>query len=119
MFSIQLAIVSAAVMFVLEYFVLLRVYTRSQQLQTISLAVAPLMIVVAQYMSHIFQTYTNLFITSRVDPISLFISLVLLELPLSLRGYAISPPASILERVVVAAVFGVAATVISESFMKR
>lgn len=118
MFDVKLAIVSAIVMFLFEYFVLLKVYTRSQKLQTISLIFAPLMIIIAQYISHLLQTNTNLFVKSRVDPIALFVAFALLELPLSIMGYDISPNASILERVVVASGFGVVSTIVGQSILK-
>ena len=118
MFDIKLALVSALIMFLFEYFVLLKVYTRSNKLQTISLIFAPLMIILAQYIAHLLQTNTNLFIKSRVDPIALFIAFSLLELPLSIMGYDISPNATILERIVVASGFGVVATIVGQSILK-
>ena len=117
MFDIKLALVSAVIMFLFEYFVLLKVYKRSQKLQTISLIFAPLMIVIAQYIAHLLQTYTNLFVKNRIDPIALFVSFTLLELPLSIMGYDITPNASILERIVVASGFGVVATIIGQSIL--
>ena len=41
---------SALVMFMLEYFVLLKLYKRSKKLQDVSLVVAPLMILVGYYL---------------------------------------------------------------------
>lgn len=118
MFDIKLALVSALVMFLFEYFVLLKVYTRSQKLRTISLIFAPLMIIIALYISHILQTYTNLFIKSRLDPIALFVSFALLELPLSIMGYDISPNAPILERVIVASSFGTISVLVAQGILK-
>jgi len=118
MFDLKLAFVSAIVMFLFEYFVLLKVYKRSQKLQTISLIFAPLMIVIAQYIAHLLQTYTNLYVKTRVDPIALFVAFALLELPLSIMGYDITPNASILERVVVASGFGVVATIVGQGILQ-
>lgn len=117
MFDLRLALVSAFVMFILEYTVLLTLYQREKKLETISLIVAPLMIIIAQYISHIIQTNTNFFIKDRIDNISLFLSFALLELPLSIKGYKLKPDASILERVIVASTFGVVSTNIAQSIL--
>ncbi len=92
----------AIVMLLLEYFVLLRLYKRTQSLELISLVVAPLMILIANYFA--------------VTPVQLFVAFILMELPLSLKGYKITPDASLLERLVVASSFGVSASLIGKSF---
>ena len=92
----------AIVMLLLEYFVLLRLYKRSKSLEMISLIVAPLMILVASYFA--------------VTPVQLFMAFIIMELPLSLVGYKITPYASLLERLVVASTFGVTASLIGKSF---
>ena len=92
----------AIVMLLLEYFVLLRLYKRTPSLELVSLIVAPLMILVANYFA--------------VTPVQLLIAFVLMELPLSLKGYKITPDASLLERLVVASTFGVTASMIGKSF---
>ena len=106
MFDWKLALTAAFIMFLLEYFVLVRVYRRSEKLVQISLIAAPTMIIVALYMTHLLQTYTDFFLKDRLDPLALFISFALLELPLSLYGYKLTPDASVMERVVVATSFG-------------
>jgi hypothetical protein len=90
----------ALIMLFLEYFVLLRVYQRSKHLQIISLFVAPLMILIAGAL------------VGR-DPVKLFFVFALMEIPLSLIGYKITPDASILERVIIASSFGVVASTAS------
>jgi hypothetical protein len=92
----------AIVMLLLEYFVLLRLYKRTKSLEMISLIVAPLMILVANYFA--------------VTPVQLFAAFIIMELPLSLKGYKIIPDASLLERLVVASTFGVTASLIGKSF---
>ena len=119
MFDLKLAITSAIVMFVLEYTVLLRVYRRSAELERISLVFAPAMIIISHYIHHLLQTYTDYFVKDRIDNIALFISFAILELPLALRGYEITPAASVLERVVVATTFGVGSTVIAQSILNK
>ena len=118
MFDIKLALISAIVMFILEYFVLLRVYKRSKKLETISLIFAPSMIIITQYIAHLIQSNTNIFDKTRINPIVIFLSFALLEFPLAYNGYDITPNASILERVVIASGFGTVSTIIGQSILK-
>ena len=124
MVSITLYILSAFIMFLFEFFVLLRLYKRSKILEYISLLVAPLMIVLALFITNIIQksfTITNLTDMKKsityVNPLILFFVLVLLELPLSLYGYELTPNASIPERLIVAGVFGVSAVLIAQAIV--
>jgi hypothetical protein len=98
----RLNVNGAIIMLLFEYFVLLRLYKRSKSLVAVSLIVAPLMILLANYFAE--------------TPVKLFIAFILMELPLSLMGYKITPDASILERLVVASTFGVTASMIGKSF---
>lgn len=116
MTTISVYIVSAIVMFFLELFVLLRLYKRSPTLQTISLVVAPLMIVVALFITNVIQNMMGS-PSILVNPLILFIVLILLELPLSLYGYELTPNASIPERLIVAGTFGVASVLIAQSIL--
>jgi FtsH-binding integral membrane protein len=116
MVDISLYLVSAIVMFVLEFFVLLRIYKRPQKIQTLSLIIAPLMIVLALWITMFIQKQFRI-TKERVNPLVLFFVLVLLELPLSLYGYELTPNASIPERLIVAGVFGVASVLIAQSIM--
>ena len=88
----------AFIMFLLDYFVLLRVYKRSQKLEMVSLFIAPLMVLIASAVAG-------------KNIIKLFIVFALMELPLSIIGYDITPDASILERVIVATSFGVVSSI--------
>jgi hypothetical protein len=115
---ISLYITSALVMLFLEYFVLLRLYKRSRQLEIVSLIVAPIMIVIALWLTLFIQDRLNLGIKStRVNPVLLFVVIILFELPLSLYGYEIKPDASILERCIVAGTFGTVSVLIAQSIL--
>lgn len=114
MFNLKLAIVAAIIMFIFEYTILLPLYKRDEKLQKTSLIVAPLMIIIALYIANLLQTYTNLFMKDRLDPIAVFLSFILLELPLSIKGYKITPNASIIERLVVAGTFGLVSVLIAQ-----
>jgi hypothetical protein len=97
----MLNVKGAIVMLILEYFVLLRLYRRTQSLEMISLVVAPTMILLANYFAE--------------TPVKLFIAFLMMELPLSLYGYKLTPEASLMERLVVASTFGVTASLIGKS----
>jgi hypothetical protein len=115
---ISLYFFSALVMFLFEYFVLVKLYKRSKSLQAISYFVAPLMIVVALWVTLFIQRKLNITPT-RINPLLLFIILILFELPLSLYGYEITPNASILERMVVAGTFGTASVLIASAMVSE
>jgi hypothetical protein len=89
----------ALVMLFFEYFVLLNLYKRSENLQVISLIVAPLMILLANYFAE-------------KNVVKLFVLFIVIELPLSIVGYHITPDASVLERLIIASSFGVASSLI-------
>jgi len=97
----MLNVKGAIVMLILEYFVLLRLYRRTQSLEMISLVVAPAMILLANYFAE--------------TPVKLFLAFLIMELPLSLYGYKLTPEASLHERLVVASTFGVTASLIGKS----
>jgi hypothetical protein len=97
----MLNVKGAIVMLILEYFVLLRLYRRTHSLEMISLVVAPAMILLANYFAE--------------TPVKLFLAFLIMELPLSLYGYKLTPEASLLERLVVASTFGVTASLIGKS----
>lgn len=112
-----LYLTSAIVMLLLEYFVLLRLYQRSKQLRTISLIVAPIMIIVGLWITIFLQDRLQLGSKSRVNVLLLFVVIFLLELPLSIYGYEIKPDASILERCIVVATFGTVSVLIAQSVL--
>tara|TARA_R110002072_G_scaffold157128_3_gene307627 strand:+ start:6735 stop:7052 length:318 start_codon:yes stop_codon:yes gene_type:complete len=85
--------------FLLEYFILLRLYRRTPSLEKISLIIAPLMMVTAYYL------FKN--VLKREPTLAeFFLVVALLELPLSAKGYQLTPDAAIWERVLVAGSFG-------------
>ena len=120
---LSLYLLSALIMFLLEYFVLLRIYKRSPSLQKISLVVAPMMIILALFLTDLISTnFINPKSSSKVssmnfNPLLLFIILVLLELPLSLYGYELTPNASIPERLVVAGSVGVVVVLVAQGIL--
>lgn len=93
---IRQSLITAIVAFLFEYIVYLRIYKRSKYLEKISLAVAPTMAFIAVYMSKI--------LFGTVSPASIFLLSMIMELPLSIKGYKITPDENILNRLVVAGV---------------
>jgi len=90
---------SAFVMLLLEFFVLLKLFKRNKNLEKISLLVAPLMVLVGYFIS-------KKIIRREPTIAELFIFIALLELPLALKGYDITPDAKVWERMIVAGTFG-------------
>lgn len=113
---ISLYLFSALIMFLFEYFVLVKLYKRSKSLQNISYIAAPLIIVIALWITLFIQRNLNI-TPGRINPLLLFIVLMILELPLSLYGYEITPNASIIERMVVAGTFGTASVLIASAIV--
>jgi len=113
-----LYITAALVMIILEYFVLLRLYKRSKNLQIVSIFVAPLMIVVGLWLTLFIQKQLNI-TPGRINPIVSFIVFIGLELPIAIYGYDLTPNAPILERCIVAGVFGTTAIMIASSIVNN
>ena len=93
---IRLSLATAIVAFLFEYAVYLRIYKRSKYLEKVSLVVAPTMAFVAVYLSK------TLFGT--VSPATVFLLSVIMELPLSLKGYKITPDENLTNRLIVAGI---------------
>jgi uncharacterized membrane protein YoaK (UPF0700 family) len=74
------------------------------------------MIVVALFITQLIQNQFNI-TKDRINPVVLFVVLVLLELPLSLYGYELTPNASVLERLIVAGVVGVSSVLIAQGIL--
>jgi hypothetical protein len=113
-FNLKLAIISAILMFIFELVILLNLYKRSDKLRIISLIVAPLFIIIAQLITSIIYSDPKRTISYPV----LFIILALIELPLSIYGYELTPNASLFERVIIAASVGTVITLISEYLLQ-
>jgi hypothetical protein len=90
------SLLAAFVALVFEYVVYLNLYKRSKKLEQISLIVAPGMAFIAVYLSYVLFGY--------VSPLTVFTLAVLMELPLSLKGYEISPDETLPNRLVVAGI---------------
>jgi len=105
-------ILPGIIMLILEYFVLLRLYKRDSSLHTISLVLATAMAISAVLIGYFFR--------KKMPTIfEIFIIVVLMELPLSIKGYKITPDATILERMVVAGVFGGFSYALSEAILSN
>jgi hypothetical protein len=112
-FNWKLAITSAVVMFLFEWIVLLNLYKRNNKLKIISLIVAPIFIIIAQLITYLLSKSS-----SRLNIPLLFTVLALIELPLSIYGYELTPNASVIERILVAASVGTVVTLISQLITK-
>jgi FtsH-binding integral membrane protein len=88
-------------------------------LKIISLFVAPIFIVFAQLITYLITIWFHLDTDRNISIPILFFVLALIELPLSLYGYELSPNATILERILVAASVGTVITLISQLIVKN
>lgn len=110
--------VSAIVMICFELGVLMRIFTRSASLFWPSVVLAPTIAVLSLRIAPaLASTSALLFSRTRLDYASVFAVAVLLELPLSLIGYTIEPPAKLLERLVVAGSFAVVSVMTAKSIL--
>jgi hypothetical protein len=110
--------VSAIVMILFELGVLMRIFTRSASLFWPSVILAPTIAVLALRIAPALAgTSAFLFSRTRLDYAAVFLVAVLLELPLSLIGYTIDPPAKLLERLVVAGSFAVVSVMTAKSIL--
>ena len=103
---------------VLEAGVLLRVFQRAASLYIPSLAIAPLLAVVAlRTAPWVSAQLPQIFARARVDYAAVFLVAVALETPLSAYGYELTPSASFLERLVVAGSFAVVSVLTAKSVL--
>lgn len=110
--------ISAGVMIVFELGVLMRIFTRSASLFWPSVILAPTIAVLSLRIAPaLASTSALLFSRTRLDYAAVFLVAVLLELPLSLIGYTIDPPAKLLERLVVAGSFAVVSVMTAKSIL--
>jgi hypothetical protein len=111
--------ISAAVMVFFELTVLMRVFTRPAYLFWPSLILAPLIAVLALYLTPtVSRALPEVFTNTRIDFAAVFVTAMLLETPLSLYGYPIQPSASFLERLVVAGSFAVVVLMTGKSIVQ-
>lgn len=105
-------ILPGIIMLFLEYFVLLRLYKRKANLHIISLVLATVMAILSVVIGYFFKK-------KMPSIFEVFIIVLLMELPLSLKGYEITPDATIIERMVVAGVFGGFSYALSEAILSK
>jgi hypothetical protein len=106
----------ASVMIAFELTVLMRVFKRPAFLFWPSLVLAPLIAILAFKLAPVLsRAVPQLYTRTRLDYAAVFVCALLLETPLSIIGYPIDPPASFLERLVVAGSFAVVTVMTSRS----
>ena len=100
------------IMLILEYFVLIRLYDRSNNIKSISLFIAFAMIVLSILLGKlIFKEHPTI--------AQIFLIVAYMELPLSIYGYQLTPDATIFERLIIAGTFGAASFAISEAILSK
>lgn len=109
--------VSALVMVLFELGVLIRLFKRADWLFYPSLAIAGTMAVLSLRIAPALASVSSLFTQTRLDYAAVFLVSVLIEIPLSLSGYNVDPPAKFLERLVVAGSFAVVSVMTAKSIL--
>jgi FtsH-binding integral membrane protein len=99
-------------MLFLEYFVLIRLYDRNDNLKSISLVIAASMIILSVILGRfIFKKHPTI--------TQIFLIVAYMELPLSIYGYKLIPDATIFERVIIAGTFGAISFALSEAILSK
>lgn len=109
--------VSAAVMVLFELGVLIRLFKRANWLFYPSLAIAGTMAVLSLRLAPALASLSSVFTQTRLDYAAVFMVALLIEIPLSLSGYNVQPPAKMLERLVVAGSFAVVSVMTAKSIL--
>lgn len=111
--------ISAAVMVLFELGVLMRIFQRSAALFWPSIVIAPLMAVAALRLAPALSSaFPALYTVTRLDYSAVFMVALFIEIPLSLMGYEIFPPAKMFERLIVAGSFAVVSVMTAKSILK-
>jgi hypothetical protein len=110
--------ISAATMILFELGVLMRIFKRDASLFWPSLVIAPSMAVAALKLAPLLAAAVPaLYTTTRLDYSAVFMVALFIEIPLSMMGYQIFPPAKMFERLVVAGSFAVVSVMTAKSIL--
>lgn len=116
MFPWNVAIISAIVMFILEYLVLVRVYEKNYNNEWSVFIIPPILLIIAQGITYWIQDRNN---SERktFNPFLLVLIFVLLKLPFSYARHDIVPNIGLLERLAISAAEAISATIIAEGIV--
>lgn len=109
--------ISALVMVLFELGVLIRLFKRADWLFFPSLVIAGTMAVLSLRIAPALASMSSLFTQTRLDYAAVFFVSLLIEIPLSLSGYNVDPPAKFLERLIVAGSFAVVSVMTAKSIL--
>jgi hypothetical protein len=116
MFSIYVAIISAIVMFLLEYLFLVKVYKKESILTPFRLILPPVLLVFAQILTYQIQDEKNKE-NDRINPFILFFIFILVKLPFTLNQFDLIEDVPIFERMMILGIEAVSATLIAEGIV--
>lgn len=113
MFPWNVAILSAIIMMIIEYLVLIRVYKKSYGQEISVFLIPPLLLIVAQFITYKIQDRENIE-RETLNPFILLIVYIILKFPFSFSKHDIVPDISLFERLVISGAEAVSATIFAE-----
>lgn len=116
MFHIELSILSAFIMLIIEYFFIIRIYKKESQISFQRLLLSPILLIVSQYISYLYESKKHEE-TQRFNPIVLFFTFILLQLPFAMQDYDLLVDVPLFERLVILGIEAVSATLIAEGLL--
>lgn len=116
MFQWNVAILSALIMVIIEYLVLVRIYDKISKRSWSLFLIPPILLIIAQYITYLIQDKQNQD-RSTLNPFILVIVFLILKFPFSYFNHDIVPGISIFERMVISAAEAVSATIFAEGII--
>ena len=113
MFDISVSILSGVIMLLFEYLFLIKVYKKESSVTPFKLFLAPILLIVAQYITYLVQDKKNTE-NNRINPIILFFVFILIKLPFTLNNYDLIEDVPLFERMSILGIEAVSSTFIAE-----
>lgn len=116
MFDLYVPLLSAFVMFLLEYLFLVKIYKKEAVITPFRLILPPVLLIVAQVITYQIQDKKNKE-NNRINPFILFFIFILVKLPFTLNQYDLIEDVSLFERMMILGIEAVSATLIAEGIL--
>lgn len=116
MFPWLVAFLSAVIMMLIEYLVLIRVYKKSYGRDIMIFLIPPFLLILAQFITYKIQDKENME-RDTLNPFILLIVFIILKFPFSFSKHDIVPDISLFERLVISGAEAVSATIFAEGLV--
>ena len=113
MFNIYVALLSAVIMFLLEYLFLVKIYKKESIATPFRLLLPPILLILAQFITYYIQDTKNKE-NQRINPFILFFVFILVKLPFTINQYDLIEEVPLFERMMILGIEAVSATLIAE-----